>query len=1116
MSNFDFLFKTESLKTIAETCVEAERSLSTSNVTCAIMARRALENAIKWIYENDNDLVMPYQDNLSALIYDNDFKRMVDPSVFNGITYITKLGNLSAHTNKKIDRSKSVLSLKYLFDFMKWITYAYQLNYVADLKFDVSVLPPENIDFISKEARLNLETELIKKDEYIQQILKQAEELREKLTSARKQSNYSVTGFRVDELSEFETRKQFIDIDLEIAGWDFSKNIVIEMPIVGMPNISETGSVDYVLMGEDNIPLAVVEAKRTSRDAKEGKQQGKLYADCIEGMYGRRPIIYYTNGKEIWMWDDLEYPERSVSGYYTQKELQHKINQRTLKEDLHDVIANRDIAGRYYQIEALKRVCESFQEKRRRALLVMATGTGKTRTAVSIVNSLMEKGWVQRILFLADRTTLVDQAMGAFKKFLPDLSCCNLLEHKDSPEDSRAIFSTYQTMINCIDTIKDEDNQILFTPGHFDLIIIDEAHRSIYKKYQEIFEYYDGLMLGMTATPRSDIDKNTYDFFGLEQNVPTYYYDYEKAVEEQFLVPFHTIKTETKFIREGIIYKDLSDEEKEEYDNLFDDGEKPESIGASAINEWLFNEDTIKQELVTLMERGLKVEGGDKIAKTIIFARNHDHADKIETVFNKLYPYYKGEFAQVIDNKIKSPTDAIDKFEDPNSYPQIAISVDMLDTGVDIPEVANLMFFKPVKSKIKFWQMIGRGTRLCPNLFGEGQDKKYFYIFDCCGNFEYFSENQNGLEPIDSRSLTERIFNWKLDFIREFENLSYQEIQEYKNYRDDLVKEFMSQIESFDKDSFRIRNKRAIIDKYSAIEAWQHINDLNYEEIKENLIPLFYLDDDDEWAKRFDNIIYSLQIRKILGKRHSVQINYVVSFMEDLMKLGTIPLIQAKRDYIIKASNEENLERMGFFEMEQLRIELRDLIKLIDHNGKKKIITHFIDLIDVVDTEDGVEITPIIDPTNYYKKVKNYLKGNLESFVIQKIRTNKKLNELDKKELERILYNELGTSEDYKKAFGDENIITTVRKIVGLDQNTAKEIFAKYINDNQLNSKQIEFIKELIDYVSANGVVERKELMEEPFKSFGSVSDVFEGNFGTIQAILVELDNINKNARDIA
>lgn len=1115
MSNFDFLYKNETLKTVADTCVEAEKGLTTSNVTCAILTRRALENAVKWIYDNDDDLEMPYQDNLSALIYENDFRYMLDQNIFSEIIYIVKLGNLSVHTNRKIDRSRAVLGLKYLFDFMKWITYTYKLNYQEDIKFDLNVLPPENIDFISKEDRINLENELAQKDEYIQKILKQTEELRKKLTEARK-NNENVTRFKVDDLTEFDTRKQFINIDLELAGWDFSKNIEIEFPVIGMPNESGVGSVDYVLMGEDKTPIAVVEAKKTSRNPKEGKQQGKIYADCIEKMCGKRPVIYYTNGKEIWMWDDFEYPERRVSGYYTQKELQQLINRRTQKGNLNYVTANRDIAGRYYQIEALKHVCESFQEKRRRALLVMATGTGKTRTAISIVNTLLEKGWVKNILFLADRTTLVSQAMGSFKKFLPDLSCCNLLEHKTSPEDSRAIFSTYQTMINCIDSLKDKDNQILFTPGHFDLIIIDEAHRSIYKKYQEIFEYFDGLMLGMTATPRSDIDKNTYEFFELENNIPTYYYDYEKAVEEHFLVPYHTIKTDTKFIREGIKYNELSNEEKEEYENLFDEGDAPESIGASAINEWLFNEDTIKQELVTLMDRGLKVEGGDKLAKSIIFARNHAHAEKIEEVFDKLYPYYKGEFAQVIDNKMKSPSDAIDKFEDENSYPQIAISVDMLDTGVDVPEVANLMFFKPVKSKIKFWQMIGRGTRLCPNLFGEGKDKTQFYIFDCCGNFEFFNENQNGLEPPDSQSLTERIFTCKLDFIREFENMKYQEIPEYKSYRESLVNEFLNQINNFDKDSFRIRTKRALVDKYSNIEVWQHINDLNYEEIKDSLISLFYIDDNDEWAKRFDNIIYSLQIRKILNKNYKVQINYITSFMDELMKLGTIPLVQAKRDYIIKASNEINIERMGFFELEELRQELRDLIKLIDHNGKQKVITHFVDIIDVVDTDDGIEVSPIVDPTNYYKKVKNYLKGNLESLVIHKIRTNQKLTELDKEQLEEILYNQLGTSEDYRQTFGNENIITTVRKLVGLDQNTANEIFAKYINDNRLNSKQIEFVKELIKYVSANGVVERKELMEEPFKSFGSVSEVFEGNIVAIQQILTDIDNINNNAKDIA
>ena len=613
MSNFDFILKNEIFKTFAEASVEAEKSIAVANVSCTILCRRALELAVKWIYANDRELVLPYQNNLSSLVYDINFKSMINEKVFNGMTYIIKLGNFSVHSNKKVTRKEAVLCLKYLFDFMDWIAYYYDSNYI-ETKFDEGKLAGESSANLKKEEREELENKLVEKDEKIEKILKENEELREKLTKQRT-SKKTAYNFKVSDISEFETRKQFIDLDLKIAGWD-STNIREEVEVKGMPNTQEKGYIDYVLYGENGKPLAVVEAKRTSKDAKIGQQQAKLYADCLEKEYAQRPIIYYTNGKEIYMWDDLSYPERKVSGFYTQDELQLLIKRRDSKENLEHIFIANDIANRPYQLEAVKKVCESFEQKHRRALIVMATGTGKTRTAISLVDVLTSKNWVQNVLFLADRTELVKQAEKNFKKLLPDMSCCNLLSSKDGdPEESRIIFSTYQTMINCIDKMKSKKGITLFTPGHFDLIIIDEAHRSIYKKYQAIFDYFDGLLVGLTATPRDDVDKNTYKFFQLENNVPTFVYEYDEAVKQKYLVDYHTISTTTKFIERGIKYSELKEEDREEYENLFEEGEVQEEISSSAINSWLFNRDTIKIILETVMQKGLKVEGGDKLRK---------------------------------------------------------------------------------------------------------------------------------------------------------------------------------------------------------------------------------------------------------------------------------------------------------------------------------------------------------------------------------------------------------------------------------------------------------------------------------------------------------------------
>ena len=732
MSNFDFLKQNKIFNNFSESCIEAENGIGLNTVTCSILCRRALELGVKWLYANDNDLKIPYQNNLSALVHDITFKNIIDEKLLKQIEYIIKLGNYAVHNNKKISREEAILSLRYLYNFMQWIAYCYVDNF-EEKEFDESILQTQSENILAVKERESLYEELEKKDKKLEETRRENEELRAKLTKKRekKEENYN---FEIKDISEYETRKKYIDLELKLAGWDFDTNITEELKLTGMPNNKNEGYADYVLFGKNGLPLAVVEAKRTSVDPRVGQNQAKLYADCIENEYHQRPVIYYTNGFEIYMWDDKNYPPRKVSGFYTQDELQLLVNRRTSKQNLEHVYVQDKITNREYQLEAIKSVCETFDEGHRKALIVMATGTGKTRTAISIVDVLSDKEWVKNVLFLADRTVLVKQAKNNFTKLLPNMSTCNLLSTTDNPEESRIVFSTYQTMMHAIDVTKNKEGNKLFTPGHFDLIIVDEAHRSIYKKYQAIFEYFDGLVVGLTATPRNDVDRNTYRFFEIENDVPTFAYEYEKAVKEGYLVDYHTIKTSTDFMDRGIKYSELSNEEKEKYEDTFADDEDniPEEIDASAMNSWLFNRDTIKKLLELLMDKGLKVKGGDELGKTIIFARNHKHAQKIVDTFNELYPEYRGEFAKLVDNQVKYNETIIDEFSTKEKWPQIAVSVDMLDTGVDVPEILNLVFFKPVKSKIKFWQMIGRGTRLCKNLFGTGLDKKEFYIFDYC------------------------------------------------------------------------------------------------------------------------------------------------------------------------------------------------------------------------------------------------------------------------------------------------------------------------------------------------------------------------------------------------
>lgn len=1113
MSNFDFLKQTKMFKSFTDASIEAERGIGLNTVISSILSRRALELAVKWIYANDSDLKGTYQDSVSALVHEIEFRNILDIKLFPQIEYIIKLGNFAVHNNGKITRQEAVMSLRYLFNFMQWVSYCYGQEY-RESKFDESILPQEASNILQVKEKENLYEKLSKKDKKLEEAIKESNILREQITENRKNKK-KVYNFKIKDISEKETRERYIDLELKLAGWEVGANAGREILVEGMPTKGGKGYADYVLIGKNALPLAVIEAKKTSVDARVGQHQAKLYADCLEAQHHQRPIIYYTNGYEIFMWDDKEYAPRKVSGFYTLEELQLLVNRRKSKKRLSNVYIDPNIAGREYQLEAIKSVCETFEEGHRKALLVMATGTGKTRTAISIAKVLTEQNWAKNILFLADRTVLVEQARNNFNKLLPNMSGCNLLKAKEEAEEARIVFSTYQTMMNAIDEMKNKTGNRLFTPGHFDLIIIDEAHRSIYNRYQAIFEYFDGLIVGLTATPRSDVDRNTYRFFEIENNVPTYAYEYEQAVKDGYLVDYHTISTSTDFMYRGIKYDELSEEEKEEYNNLFEEGEAPEEINASAINSWLFNRDTIKKLIELLMEKGIKVESGDKLGKTIIFAKNHRHAQKIEEVFRELYPEYKGKFAALIDNTVKYNEDLINDFSKKEDFPQVAISVDMLDTGVDIPEVVNLVFFKPVKSKIKFWQMIGRGTRLCENLFGIEQDKNEFYILDYCRNFEFFSINEKGIEADATISITEKIFNHKLDLITELQHMKYHAQNEFLEYRDTLIKEFVEEILKLNRDNFMVRSKLYYIEQFSKKENWNYLSILDITNIKQNIIPILLSSEDNEEAKKFDSLLYNLQLKKISNKKTDKIEEKISRLVSELEKLGTVPKVVEKQELILKVAETDYLSKASFFEIEKVRKELRNLIRYIDPYMRPPIDSDFEDtLMDI--NEEYVYISSVNDFTNYKKKLKKYFNNNLDNITIWKIKHNERINETEKKDLERILFEELGTDKEFKGAYGNKSVVEVVRNIVGLDSATASEIFSKYINENQLNTKQIKFVKLLIDYVIKNGTIDMITLTEDPFITLGEVADLFEDKINIFMQIRQDIENINNNIKNLA
>jgi len=791
MSNFEFLKKDNSYKIFADACIEAEQLMNVSYSATVTFVRKALELAVKWVYANDAELRMPPQINLASLIKGKKFKDILPYNMSGLLSYIQQLGNKAVHSGRVITREEAVLSLRNLFSFTAWIDYSYS-RYYSDVKFDESILG-------ETDKIIKVQSEKDKLSKQLAEINKKLEELSNENQTLRKENeekrkiNEKEREYKIDEISEAETRKRYIDLIIENEGWTIGEDCIPEVEISGIATPSGKGKADYVLYGDNGVPLAVIEAKKLDIDPLIGKNQAKEYADALEKKYDVRPIIFFTNGLDYYIWDDLNYPERQVSSIYSKKDLEKLIFRRGNKKPLKNVSTDikDEITNRVYQKEAVVRVTEALEKGYRKMLLVMATGSGKTRTAASIVDILTRYNWVKNILFLADRTALVKQAKNSFKEYLPNLSLCNLLDNKDDVE-SRMIFSTYPTMMNAIDETKNKDGSRIFTSGYFDLIIVDESHRSIYKKYQAIFDYFDANLLGLTATPKNDIDKNTYRIFDLENDNPTFAYELDQAIEEGYLVHYgKPIDVGLKIVRDGLKYSELSEEEKEEFEETFD--EEKEEISSEEVNKTLFNKETVDLVIKTLMNNGLKVEGGDKLGKTIIFAVNQRHANFIVDRFNKLYPEYKGKFTQAVCHDIKFVDDVIDNFKDKVLYPQIAVSVDMLDTGIDVPEILNLVFFKKIRSKAKFWQMIGRGTRLCKDLFGPGIDKERFMIFDCYKNFEFFEVNVDGKEIKTTKSISESIFGAKVDIIKSLQHLNYQE-KSLIEYRNNLIDDIITSI----------------------------------------------------------------------------------------------------------------------------------------------------------------------------------------------------------------------------------------------------------------------------------------------------------------------------------
>jgi type I restriction enzyme R subunit len=1157
MSNFSFI-KTD-FPALFDDALEAEQLTFISPKAAAVFCRSTLENAINWLYDNDAKLNRPFRADLSTLMHEHEFRSLFAVSLFGELNLIRKTGNIAAH-GKAVSQQDALASLKYLFRFLRFLAIYYGKSTPDSQTFDEALIPNSNKNTSDTSRQDASQQDTRKTEKQIEKLLgnleyknKQARIAEDKIREQAKENEIlkkqleeqrlAVTARKIERekavdidtaipllVSESETRRRYIDISLQECGWgDLQQDYHLEYEVTGMPvstNRTGIGYVDYVLWGDNGLPLAVVEAKKTMADPRKGKHQAELYADCLEQMTGQRPIIFYSNGFENFLWDDQFYPEREVQGFYSKDELQLLIDRRKTRLDIRQFDVNKDITGRAYQLEAIQRVAENtvtennkgeLRGRARQSLLVMATGSGKTRTSASIVDMFTKCNWAKRILFLADRNALVTQAKNAFNEHLPHLSAIDLTKEKEDI-GTRLVFSTYPTIMNRIDGIADSKERF-YGVGHFDLIIIDEAHRSVYQKYKAIFDYFDALLIGLTATPKKEVDHNTYGLFGIEDDNPTYAYELDSAVNAGFLVPPKAISVPLKFVREGVKYDDLSDTEKAEYEEKFGDpttGDAPDEISSSALNKWLFNTDTVDKALDHLMTNGIKVEGGEKLGKTIIFAKNHEHALFIEKRFNKNYPEYSGKFLRVIDNYETKAQSLLETFVDHfvENDPQIAVSVDMMDTGVDAPRVVNLVFFKAVKSPTKFWQMIGRGTRLCPDLFGEGKDKKFFQIFDFCQNFEFFGENPDGIQGRAIKSLTQQVFETKLEvalLIRE----EITSTDEQRELADGYIDELNLLVAGLNRERFVVKAKLRSVDEFSNKERWKSVTKGDQLEINTHISALILPDEsDDEFAKRFDILVLRFQLAMLTGAQSTESFIIKISGLAgDLLKKLNIPEVKTQEKLLHDVQSEAFWQAITVNRLDDVRTALRDLMKYIDKESQVNVVTTFQDTIDHEGISEQDVIPEYTKLQSYKDRVESYVRKNSDHLVIQKLKTNKPITETELQSLETILFDgeTVGSKEEYKETYGEKPLGEFVRSIIGLDTNSAQEAFADFISAGDLRADQMTFINTIISYLTTNGTIDKAMLFEPPFTDIHDQGLLGVFKEANATKVINLLDRVNRN-----
>ncbi|WP_018417118.1 DEAD/DEAH box helicase family protein [Teredinibacter turnerae] len=1037
-----------------------------------------------------------------------------DKAILDKLHAIRKTGNRAAHEGK-FGKGDSVWLLKEAHILSYWLLLITKKGSKADIKgFELpqtandKQLAKKDAEHKARLEQALKELEQAKARE--EQAARENAKLRQQLSDTEKHQNQAASQHALShiELNEAETRRQLIDRDLYSAGWDIdlinnanTEEVWREVKVLGQPTNSGDGYCDYVLWDADGKPLAVVEAKRTRENPEIGRKQAVLYADALEKEHDQRPVIFLTNGKDIYILDDAQnYGLRKLYGFYSKESVQYLIRQRTKRGDLLSTTIRTDIAGRDYQIETITRVCERYAKLHRKALVVQATGTGKTRVSIALSKRMIDAGWTKRILFLCDRKELRKQAGKAYSEYLSEPVYIVGKSKKADMHHARIYIATYPGMMRIMEK---------FDSGYFDLIIADESHRSIYNVYGDLFKYYDALQLGLTATPVEMVSRSTTHLFGCDYKMPTANYPLEQAVADKNLVPFKVVSHTTQFLREGIQGKSLSDEQTAA---LEDQGIDPNTLDfdAKAIDDAVYNKDTNRHILRNLMERGLRMGDGQTLGKTIIFARNIKHAEILAKLFSEMYPEFGGNFCQVIHSKFERAEELIDDFKLTNDSKKkitIAISVDMLDTGIDVPEVLNLVFAKPVKSKVKFWQMIGRGTRLSKNLFGPGLHKSKFLIFDHWANFEYFELNHEDEDARPVKSLSQKLFKarvyWAETALRKAEMEQFYAAVE-------LIKQ---DIDALDDNCIAIKDNWRIKSQYQDMEVLKQFAPFTKNALYDQVEPLM------QWrniqgkseALRWDMEVISAQ-QALLDKSDDIhEIRAKIQY-----KMGRMAMhrneVRQKAETIRLLQQDDFWQTADFEQLEKARKKLRDVIHLREKDkplppgpDQTYDIPEDISQVQIAETKTNIRN---VDYEIYRQEVEKTLEPLFnKNPILQKIRAGESITDDELNRLNALVHTQ-NARVDLKllKEFFPESsagIDQLLRTIIGLDVAAVEKQFEQFIQAQhiRLNSLQQRFLSLLKNEICTTGQMTVSRLYEQPFTSLHQ--DGVDGLFQDEEAHLI-------------